>query len=218
LIQRFGRQETAVLELKTKTSEMAPFREAASVHNRKTIAAWSLNPPEIIRETERGTAPLTARLEAAAACEAMGYPLAFHFDPMFLFTGCEAAYRNLVRRLFAYVSPENIVWISMGTFRFMPEMKPIIEKRFPRTNIPYGEFITGIDGKMRYFKPLRIRLYQAFAEAVRSFAPDVALYLCMEDQTVWQRALGASPDSSEAVAKILDEGAVRRCGLVPRTA
>jgi hypothetical protein len=45
----------------------------------------------------------------------------------------------------------------------MPTLKPIIARRFPASKIVYGEFITGLDNKMRYFKPLRIALYRQMA-------------------------------------------------------
>jgi hypothetical protein len=48
----------------------------------------------------------------------------------------------------------------------------------------YGEFIPGLDGKMRYFKPLRIELYQKVVAAIKSLAPNVIIYFCMEDDEV----------------------------------
>ncbi|OQY57486.1 MAG: hypothetical protein B6245_16810, partial [Desulfobacteraceae bacterium 4572_88] len=60
----------------------------------------------------------------------------------------------------------DVVWISLGTFRFMPSLKPIIQDRFPDSKIIYGEFIPGLDGKMRYFKPLRIRLYHGVRDGI----------------------------------------------------
>jgi spore photoproduct lyase len=211
LIRRFSRQDRAVLELKTKTTHIEGFE--ALPHNRKTILAWSLNTERVIRSEERGTASLEARLRAAAQSAAAGYPLAFHFDPIVIYEHCEADYRSVVQRLFAAVRPEQVVWISMGTFRFMPGLKPIIQKRFPRSNIIYGEFITGLDGKMRYFKPLRMKLYRAMAAAIRERAPELCVYLCMEDDEVWQDALGFRPADRGGLPRMLDEAAVRHCGL-----
>ena len=142
-------------------------------HNRKTITSWSVNTPTVIAREERGTASLTARLKAAAKCESWGYPLAFHFDPIVLYDGCEKDYERTIKKIFSYVSPENIVWISLGSFRFMPALKPLVEKRFPKSKIIYGEFITGLDGKMRYFKPMRIKIYQKIITSIRKYAPDV---------------------------------------------
>ncbi len=212
LVPYFAQQDRVVLELKTKTSSVENLRGLE--HNKKTIVAWSLNPPAIIRNEERGTASMRARLRAAAQCEAWGYPLAFHFDPLILYEGCEKDYEKLVRELFTSVSAQNIVWISLGSFRFMPSLKPIIRKRFPKSRIIYGEFIPGLDGKMRYFKPLRIELYRKMAAWIRALAPDVMLYFCMEDQEVWKRALGFIPEDRGGLPRMLDESAARHCGVV----
>ena len=117
LVERFGRQKGSVLELKTKTVAINALKQLN--HNRKTIISWSLNTPSVIAHHEKGTTSLKARLRAAAQCEAWGYPLAFHFDPIVLYPGCEQEYDEVIQTLFEHISPSNIVWISMGTFRFM---------------------------------------------------------------------------------------------------
>jgi spore photoproduct lyase len=211
LVTTFASQTTAVLELKTKAVCVDGLKHLK--HNRKTIMAWSLNTPRVIKNEERQTSSLHARLKAAARCESWGYPLAFHFDPMVIYEGCEEEYRQVVKTLFSTVSADNIVWISIGSFRFMPQLKPMIEKRFPASNMVYGEFITGMDGKMRYFKPLRIALYQQIIADIRSLAPNVTLYFCMEDDEVWQQSLGFIPEQPDGVGRMLDESALRHCDL-----
>ncbi len=213
LVARFAAQDSAVLELKTKTVNI--HRLEGLNHRKRTILAWSLNTPAVIQSEERRTASLEARLKAARRCQDWGYPLAFHFDPMILYPGCEAAYEKVVHQLFSWIRPENIVWISLGTFRYMPSLKPIVEKRFPESKIVYGEFITGLDNKMRYFKPLRIDLYRKMAKWIRALAPDVTLYFCMEDDEVWNGALGFSPPADGGLKRMLDASAVRICGLNP---
>jgi spore photoproduct lyase len=212
LIRRFADQSRAVLELKTKTT--AVDRLQGLPHNRKTILSWSLNTPRIIATQERGTASLKARLRAAAKCRSWGYPLAFHFDPLIIYPGCENEYGRVLEELFTTLPPEEIVWISMGTFRFMPALKPIIEQRFAQSKIIYGEFIPGLDGKMRYFKPLRTALYRHMAQSIERLAPGLTTYLCMEDDPVWTRSLGFEPRSRGGLAAMLDESARRCCALV----
>ena len=161
LVPAFARQQQAVLELKTKTAAVDKLRDLN--HNRKTIVAWSLNTERVIRQQERGTASLSARIRAAARCQRWGYPVAFHFDPMVLYDGCEEDYRKVVALLFDHIAAEHIAWISLGAFRFMPPLKRIIADRFPESKIVYGEFVPGLDGKLRYFKPLRIALFRQLA-------------------------------------------------------
>ena len=130
LIRKFAGQDCCVLELKTKTTFIDTL--LALPHRRRTILAWSLNTERVIGSEERGTASLDARLRAAARCAAQGYPLAFHFDPIVIDDGCEAEYRRTVDRLFALIDSRHIVWISLGALRFMPDLKPIVQRRFPR--------------------------------------------------------------------------------------
>ena len=211
LVTRFSKQSRAVLELKTKTSAVKNLK--THLHNHKTIVSWSLNTPRVIQSEERHTASLSARLRAASNCELWGYPLGFHFDPLIIYDGCEADYKNVVKQLFTHISSKNIVWISLGTFRFMTDLKSVIQKRFPRSRIIYGEFISGLDGKMRYFKPLRIELYRKMVSFIREIAPDVTIYLCMEDDETWQKSLGFVPSDYGGLSKILDERAAKHCGL-----
>ena len=211
LIQFFAQQSCAVLELKTKTVAIQNLQGLS--HKRKTIVAWSLNTPRVISNEERGTASLGARLRAATECARWGYPLAFHFDPLVIYSGCEEDYRQVIQRLFEAIAPHHIVWISLGTFRFMPQLKPVIEQRFRSSDIIYGEFIRGLDGKMRYFKPMRIALYRQVVEWIRNYAPEATIYFCMEDDEVWRKALGFVPSDRGGVARMLDQSARDNCGL-----
>jgi DNA repair photolyase len=211
LVSRFSKQSRVVLEFKTKTADVETLKPL--FHNRKTIVSWSLNTLRVIKSEERYTATLSARLRAASNCESWGYPMGFHFDPLLIYDGCEEDYMHIVKQIFAHVSSENIVWISLGTFRFMPALKPVIQKRFPGSKIIYGEFISGLDGKMRYFKPLRIELYRKIVSFIREYAPEVTIYLCMEDDETWQKSLGFIPSDYGGLPKILDESAAKHCGL-----
>ena len=211
LIRQFATQNRIVLELKTKTVGVLGLKDV--FHNQKTIISWSLNPPQIIKQEERGTASLSSRLEAAAQCESWGYPLAFHFDPLILCDGWEGHYESTVNRVFDTIHAESIVWISLGSFRFMPRLKGIVKRRFPSSKMIYGEFIRGLDGKMRYFKPLRIVLYRKMVEWIRKRAPHVCLYFCMEDEEVWEKALGFVPNAPDGLSKMLDEAAAEHCKI-----
>ncbi|MBF0101284.1 MAG: DNA photolyase [Desulfobacterales bacterium] len=210
-IQLFSNQTHAVLELKTKTAHVLPFRNIE--HRQKTIFAWSLNTEWVIATQERGTASLEDRLEAARQCESWGYKLAFHFDPIIIYEDFEKDYTSVINRLFSVINPHNIVWISLGTFRFMPQLKSIIQYRFPDSTLPYGEFIPGVDGKMRYFKPLRIQAYRKLYQVIHDIAPGVLVYFCMEDDEVWQQSLGYTPLQHGGLKRMLDKSAMLHCSL-----
>lgn len=216
LINLFADSDNSVLELKTKTINIDSLLSLE--HNGKTILAWSLNTPEIIKSEEIGTASLQARLKAARRASQAGFKLAFHFDPVVIYPGSITAYKKVIKKLFESVEPDKIVWISIGSFRFMPKLKQIIEKRFKSSTICYGEFIIGLDNKMRYFKPIRIKAYQSIVNTIKQYAPDVFIYFCMEDEEVWKKCIGYFPSKPGELGALLDKQAVKHCGLNPEKA
>lgn len=213
LIPHFGTQSHAVLELKTKTTFVDNLRNLS--HNRRTILAWSVNTPAVIRQNERGTASLDARINAAGKCQKWGYPLAFHFDPVVEYDDCFDDYRRVIDQIFTRILPENLAWISIGTLRFMPDLKAIIQARFPESKMIYGEFVPGMDGKSRYLQQIRVELYRAILNAIRERSPDVTVYFCMENENVWKQVFGFTTDEYGGLPHMLDESAIKICHLTP---
>ncbi len=191
LVPFFAEKENATLELKTKTAEVTNL--LGLEHRGKTVVAWSLNPQPIIDSDEAYSASLRERLEAALLCQEAGYRLAFHFDPIVNYRNWEQDYLEVVEELFARVKPENISWISMGGLRFSPDLKPIMRERFPESHLPLGELIPCEDGKLRYFKPIRVAIYRSLLSWIRGRAPGVPVYLCMESADVWRHVFGRAP-------------------------
>ena len=206
----FAHFPNCVLELKTKTDHVDHLEGLK--HAGRTIVAWSMNSRRIISSEEGRAVSLERRLECARLCVNWGYRLAFHFDPMIYYEGWEEGYREVIELIFDKLDPEKIVWISLGCFRFMPALKNIIEEKYPESNIIYGEFILGIDGKMRYFKDIRIMMYKKMVKWITDFAPGVCVYLCMESREIWEKAFGFTPDRRGGLPKMLDKAAQFKCG------
>jgi len=97
------------------------------------------------------------------------------------------------------------VCFSFIRFRIIDALKLIIRRRQPRTDILDGEFIHGLDRKMRYFKPLRIEIYSFLREQIIKWAGDnFCLYLCMESNDVWREGLEWSPQNTAGLSSFLD--------------
>ena len=202
LVPFFSRQSNAILELKTKTDTI---ENLLSLDPRgRIVVAWSLNARRIVRKEEKYSASVSARLKAAALCARNGYKIAFHFDPLFYYPGWEDEYRKVVDRIFHHVSPDDIVWISLGCFRSMPSLFPVIAERFPESTYIYNEFITGLDGKKRYPKPIRIHQYSKMYQWLKEHNSNIFIYLCMESRDVWRKALGVTPSEFHGLKQGLD--------------
>jgi spore photoproduct lyase len=201
LIPWFAGQRQAVLEIKSKWPDLGNL--LALGPNPQVIFAWSLNPQEIIAGEERFAAALSLRLQAAAQAVAAGFRVAFHFDPLVYFPGWEDAYQRTVAQLGAAVPSPDIAWISLGGLRFLPPLRRLILQRFPQSRLAAQEMVLAPDGKLRYFKSLRVDMYARMREWLAQAAPEALVYLCMESPRVWAEVFGLTP-SSESLSRRLD--------------
>ncbi|MGB8953424.1 MAG: radical SAM protein [Candidatus Aminicenantales bacterium] len=202
LIGYFRNKKNVLLELKTKTTNISSLFRIKPADN--IVISWSLNTPRLAREEECGAPPVGERIDAARAVAEKGFPVGFHFDPLIRYHGCEEDYEKVIRALLGTVPADRIFWISLGSLRFPSPLKKIIQSRFPRTKIIYDELIQGRDGKMRYFRPLRLKLYQGIIQQIRNHGGDnIPLYLCMESADIWKDALGWIPKGKRSVEKRL---------------
>jgi spore photoproduct lyase len=201
LVPFFARQSNALLELKTKSANVARLEKLDP--RGKTVVSWSVNTKRIQREEEHKCASIDERLEAARQCVSWGYRVGFHFDPLIDYEGAAAEYEAAVEGLFSRFRRDEIAWVSLGSLRFMPELKSIMEKRFPKSPLPSAEWVRGLDGKFRYLKERRIELYRAMVRTIARLSPQTPIYLCMETEEVWHRALGREADA-ETVSACLD--------------
>jgi spore photoproduct lyase len=191
----FANKTNALLELKTKSDNI---RELLSLpHCGRTVVSWSLNPDEIISREEYNSPPLLMRLECARQVQNAGYLLGFHFDPILHYVNWEAGYKSMIQTLFRKVDSSRVAWISMGSLRFPSVMKEKVVEKFPRSKIAYGELIPGLDGKYRYVKPLRVRMYSSIYRWLRKYGgEDLFIYFCMESPDVWRKVMGFAPESN----------------------
>ena len=202
LLPFFSHRKNCILELKTKASSVQSLLK--SRYRERIVVAWSLNTPQVIAREEYRTAPLEERVLAARECQKEGFLVAFHFDPLIHSSDWQEGLDGTVELLERFIDPQSVIWISLGSFRYMPSLKWAIKRRFPQTNIFDGEFVTGLDGKFRYFKPLRIDMYSQLATRLAQWHDDLGIYLCMESADVWEQSLGWAPHSSHDLSTFLD--------------
>ena len=201
MIGYFKAKKNVLFELKTKTTNISNI--IATPPSPNIVIAWSLNSERIAKEEEIGAPPVYERLEAAHSVIKKGYKVAFHFDPLILYPGWEEGYTHIVDMMLTKIDPSKIAWISLGSLRFPPSLKDVILRRFPQSRILYNELIRGTDGKFRYFKPLRIQLYESIVKNIRKSGKEIPLYFCMESGEIWKKILKKEPKGKEDVESYL---------------
>jgi spore photoproduct lyase len=202
LVPFFGSLPNGILELKTKSDRVSNLK--ALDHRDHTVVSWSLNSKPICRSEELKTASFQERLAAAGLCQGWGYRVGFHFDPLIYYDGWEKDYEEAVRETFRAVDAARVVWVSLGCLRFTRHLQDLVRARFPKSKIPYGEFVPGHHGKLRYFRPIREEMYAKMRGWIQEAAPGVFVYLCMENRAVWEEGMGGSPENTGALSNQMD--------------
>ncbi len=201
LVEFFGEKQRALLELKSK---WASIDHLAPYLNPYTVISFSLAPQRSIDREEKRTSPLYKRLKAARKAQELGCFVGLHLDPVIIYDGFEKDYEYLIEDITRILDPDRIIWISLGLLRFPPKlMDHFIENR--RKNLLHGEFIRGEDGKYRYIKGERIRVYRMLYDLFMSKAPGLFVYLCMERSDVWKAVTGKELNENEALVALFDE-------------
>jgi spore photoproduct lyase len=202
LISYFSARSHALFELKTKTVNISNILKSKPPGN--VVIAWSVNSYQMALTEEPGAPKIDSRLDAARMVAQSGYKVAFHFDPLILYQGWEQGYAQVIKELMACIDPNKIAWMSLGSLRFPPALKSVIQKRYPQSKIVCEEFIKGRDGKLRYPKPVRIWLYRRVVELLKKAGgKDIPLYFCMESQDVWLQVLKKTTRGKKEVERLL---------------
>ena len=202
LISYFRSKTHVLFELKTKTVNIENILSVKPADN--IIISWSLNSERIAQTEEKGAPTIHHRIEAAQMLAKRGFRVGFHFDPIILHPGWEEGYAETISSLFTSIDPSRIAWISLGSLRFPPHLKPIIQKRFPKSRIIYEEMIRGKDGKYRYFKPIRMDMYKNIVNLIwKNGGKKVPLYFCMENKEIWESGLKKKPRDKDDVEKTI---------------
>lgn len=201
IVEFFGQKKQALLELKSK---WASIDHLVPWLNPYTVISFSVSPQQLIDSEEKRTSPLYKRLKAAKKAQDKGCFVGLHFDPVVIYDGFEKDYHYLIEDIRRMLDPEKIIWISLGLLRFPPKLYDnFIEQK--RKTLLTGEFIRGEDGKYRYLKMERIKIYRMLYENLKNIDENLFIYLCMEREDVWREVTGLEIANNEALIGLFDK-------------
>ncbi len=183
LISLFSEYPNAGLELRTKTTTIENLLTISSSSN--IVISWTFSPQLIVDAYEHKTPPLEERVRAAGEVQRAGYNVGICLDPIILCEDWFNNYKSMLEMLFDRLDIAKIKFVSLGGFRYLPSLTRVIRDRNPETNLLLGEFVPCIDGKYRYFRPIRVEVYREIGKAIREITRDVKMSLCMETPEVW---------------------------------
>ena len=189
-----------ILEFKTKSKNIGYLLQAAVPRN--IFVSWSLNPQLFIDHEEARTAPIEQRLQAARQLADAGILVGFHFHPIVYYSGWDADYYDLVKRLMAMFSVNEVGLISFGTLTFIKPAIKSLRKGSMRSKILQMPFADAA-GKISYPMETKKKIFSFVWNAFQPWHDEVFFYFCMEDRQVWESVFGRCYETNDDFEKDL---------------
>jgi spore photoproduct lyase len=213
LIEFFREFPQWTLEFKTKSAAVDQFLDVPHAGN--VITSWSVNPQTVISAEEHGTASLDQRLSAAERCRVRGFRISFHIDPMIWHPEWEQSYAELVDEIAGRFKPADVPYMSVGALRFQPEQRAMMRERFGlKSYVTQAEVFPSADGKLRYDRSLRQRMFRFVFERFQQHDPGWRIFMCMESPETWLSTTGQSPFKQGHLHDLFDPKVVRAAAAI----
>ncbi|MFB6345824.1 MAG: radical SAM protein [bacterium] len=179
------RDSQAKVEIRSKSHHVHGLASRLDPHS-NGVFTWTLSPKGFDQRNEMLTAPFEKRLNAMKHMLDSGFRVSARIDPILLTDDWFNRYSNLIEEMDRYLDLSDLTFLLLGVFRFPKGFDRTMEERFSNRDFLRDEFVEGPDGKLRYARDLRTRVYERLGSVVRDFDGDPNL--CMEPEYVWEDA------------------------------
>ncbi len=105
------------------------------------IYAFTLSPSEVVSRYERLTAPVSARIRAAAKALENGAKVRLCFDPIIKINDYESAYKELIDETAAALDLKKLTDVSVGTFRISADYLNKMRKAYPDSEVAWYPYV-----------------------------------------------------------------------------
>ncbi|MBN2071025.1 MAG: hypothetical protein JW814_06160 [Candidatus Krumholzibacteriota bacterium] len=191
-----------LLEVRTKSANVGHIIDRMASDPgiaENLLITWTIAPSGAIRGEEYLASSVEERIGAMSRASAAGIRVAIRFDPVIPWYYDKDEYEKLARIIFGSVDHAMIHRFEIGVMRFPPGLWEKVRKRDSRSNLFKGEYFRDGEGKMRLYRPERIRIYREIDDIIRKYFSPARVDLSMEDREVWEDAgISAPRPGSEA--------------------
>ncbi|MBF0245733.1 MAG: hypothetical protein HQL31_10785 [Planctomycetes bacterium] len=194
------------MEFKTKLSNIDWLLEHRDAIPANVVVSWSLNSPGVAHHEEGSAPPPAERLHAARRLADRGVLVGFHIHPMLIYRDYARDYAALACEVAGMFSASEVAWLSQGSLNMIRKQREIILRKFPRSQLLRGEFVSKDEGKkIVYPEEKRVALYSVMNEGLQGWKGEVFRYLCMEPMEVYQRVLGHAYSGNDSLFEAMND-------------
>ena len=140
------------LEIRTKSSLYHSIKDIEP--SDQIVLAWTLSPDKVVRKYELNTSPLSKRISAIKSALKDGWKVRLCFDPILYYNNWENDYLELFNKVKSSLNLDQVLDITVGTFRMSNDYFNRIRKSKPNSGLFYQNYknengIVSIDSKKK---------------------------------------------------------------------
>lgn len=163
----------AWLELRTKSTQVRTLLARPPMPN--VVVAFSFTTEEAGEALEHKVPTLARRIEAMAALQAHGWPVAVRFDPVIGHEGFDEAFAALCAQIFQRVDAAAVHSACIGAFRLPRDFYKRIRKLYPAEPL-FARRLVDRDGMVGYREAREQALLASALEQVAGYLPRTRIF------------------------------------------
>lgn len=129
MVPKFSTLTNAVLELRTKSTQIRSLLEQEPLQN--VVVAYSLSPQEVADAVELGAPNLAKRIDALCRLQQHGWRVGLRFDPIIWHQDYQKHYQKMLQQVFAQIDADKVDSVTLGGFRLPKDFYKIMRRLYP---------------------------------------------------------------------------------------
>lgn len=174
----FRKLENAVIELRTKSTQIRTLLDCEPMHN--CVVAFSLSPDVLSEALEHKAPPLHKRMDALVKLQKAGWPIGLRFDPIIYCDNYQALYSDFFEQVFQRIDIEQLHSVSLGVFRMPQGFYRNIVKLYPQEKLFAGPLAES-QAMVSYETSLEEEMLTFCRDKLLQLMPEEKLFICHDD-------------------------------------
>ena len=172
-LQAFESIPNAVLELRTKSTQIRSLLERESMSN--VVVAYSLSPTAVTESIEHGAPSFDKRLQALVKLQQHGWRIGIRFDPIVWNQTYESQYAKMVEDVFTQLDPKKIDSVTLGGFRLPKDFYKTMRNLYPE-NALFSAGLSDNNGMVTYRRDIETQIFESLINNMQKHISSDRIY------------------------------------------
>jgi spore photoproduct lyase len=174
MVPKFSGLKNAVLELRTKSTQIRSLLEQKPLQN--VVVAYSLSPHQVAEAVEAGAPSLSKRINALQRLQQHGWRIGLRFDPIIWHQDYQTHYQQMLGQIFTQVDADKIDSVTLGGFRLPKGFYKTMRRLYPE----HWLFSAGLEeneGMVTYSNKIEAELFTELQRNTLNYIESNKLYI-----------------------------------------